>query len=232
MKGQKSPWIWCGILIIATGALVVWLNKRFPGSLSSQDNQIDLTRSVLVLAFVASSLFVHRRMDFKQMYRNIALWSAIAGIVFLGYSFREEAKWIGTRLYAELVPVSGQSGADSIRFAKSSNGHFLVEVSVDGIPIRFLVDTGASDIILSPADATRLGFELTALRYSKIYNTANGQVQAAPVDLAEMVVGPIHLKGIRASVNSVEMNISLLGMSFLNRLSGFEVSGDHLVLRP
>lgn len=153
-------------------------------------------------------------------------------MIFLGYTFRDEARWLGARLFAELVPSSGQTGTDSIRFAKSSSGHFLVEVLVDGVAVQFLVDTGATDIILSPADGARLGFDTNALRYSKTYSTANGSVKAAPVKLEIMTLGPIRLEGVRASVNSAKMSKSLLGMSFLNRLSGYEVSGDHLVLYP
>jgi aspartyl protease family protein len=232
MKRLKSPWLWFGILGLITVALVVWLNNRFPGSLSNRDNQIDLTRSLLVLAFVGASVFVHRREKLSHVIRNLGLWCAIAGVLFIGYSFRDEAKWLGGKLYAELVPVSGETNAGSIRFAKSSNGHFQVEILVDGIPVQFLVDTGATDIILSPGDAIRLGFDTSALRYSKIYNTANGSVHAAPVELGVMTLGPISLRDTRASVNSAKMSKSLLGMSFLNRLSGYEVSGDHLVLHP
>lgn len=77
MKGFKSPWLWFSILVVVTAALIVWLNNRFPGSLSSQDSQIDLTRSVLVLAFVVSSFFVHRRQSLGHMVRNISLWCAM-----------------------------------------------------------------------------------------------------------------------------------------------------------
>jgi aspartyl protease family protein len=232
MKVFKSPWVWFGILGIATVALIFWLNNRFPGSLSNQDNQIDLTRSILVLIFVAGSFILHRRQSINHVVRNIGLWFAIGGVIFLGYSFRDEATWLGNRLYAELVPVSGDSSSDSIRFAKSSNGHFQIEVMVDGVPVQFLMDTGATDIVLSPSDAIRLGFDTDALRYSKTYNTANGTVSAAPVKLGKMTLGPIHLERVRASVNSAEMGKSLLGMSFLNHLSGYNVSGDHLVLFP
>ena len=111
-------------------------------------------------------------------------------------------------------------------------GHFVVEIEVNGIAIRFLVDTGASDVILSPADAARLGFNLSDLRYIRTYRTANGIVQGAPVRLDRVAVGPIALTNVRASVNGAPMRRSLLGMSFLSRLSGYEVRDDRLTLRP
>ena len=113
-----------------------------------------------------------------------------------------------------------------------NHGHFVAEVTVDGTDVRFLVDTGASDVVLSPADAERLGFDPARLRFSKFYRTANGTVRGAPVRLSEMKIGPIRVTDVRASVNEADMNRSLLGMSFLNRLSGYAVEGGRLILKP
>ena len=101
---------------------------------------------------------------------------------------------------------------------------------MNGVALRFLVDTGASDVVLGPADARRLGFDVAALDYSRRYRTANGVVFGAPVTLDRVRVGPIALDDVRASVNGAEMARSLLGMSFLGRLKGYEVSDDVLTL--
>ncbi|MDE0994022.1 MAG: TIGR02281 family clan AA aspartic protease, partial [Rhodospirillales bacterium] len=95
-----------------------------------------------------------------------------------------------------------------------------------------LIDTGASDVVLSPLDAKRLGFNLERLRYSKIYRTANGSVKGAPVILGQITIGSIQLLNVPASVNGADMNRSLLGMRFLNQLSRFEISGNQLILTP
>ncbi len=65
----------------------------------------------------------------------------------------------------------------------SAHGHFLVEAVVEGTPLAFVIDTGASDVVLSPADAERLGFRPDELRFTRRYQTANGVVAAAPVTL-------------------------------------------------
>ncbi len=232
MKWTKNPWVWLTLFLLVTTLLVVWLNNRFPGALASREGQIDLTRSLLILAVVGGSFILHRRMAMNNVLRNLSLWTGIAGVVFIAYSFRDEAAGLGIRLMSEINPGAGQNSGDEIRFPKSSNGHFVVETWISGEPVRFLVDTGATDIVLSPRDAERLGFDLSSLQYSKVYNTANGQVQGAPVELSQLQLGPIYMENVRATVNGADMNQSLLGMSFLNRLSAYSVSGDYLVLKP
>ena len=94
-----------------------------------------------------------------------------------------------------------------------------------------LVDTGASDVTLTPRDARRLGFHLDRLTYDRTYRTANGIVKGARVRLHSLKVGHIVVPDVRASVNSADMNLSLLGMSFISRLSRFEVADGTLTLR-
>ena len=83
----------------------------------------------------------------------------------------------------------------------------------------------------SSADARRLGFDPDALAYTQVYSTANGTVRGAPVILREVAVGPIRVRDVAASVNDAPMAGSLLGMSFLGRLSAYEVSNGSLTLR-
>jgi clan AA aspartic protease (TIGR02281 family) len=110
-------------------------------------------------------------------------------------------------------------------------GHFVVDAEVEGTPLTFLVDTGASDVVLSPDDARRLGLEPRTLDYSREYQTANGVVRAAPVTLRELRLGQLQLYDLDASVNERPLPMSLLGMSFLDRLQSYEVTDGRLVLR-
>ena len=114
---------------------------------------------------------------------------------------------------------------------RSPNGHFLLNAMVNGVEIRFLVDTGASDVVLSAADAERLRLNSSKLRYTQEYQTANGIVRAAPVTLREVRIGQLEVYDVAASVNQGAMGISLLGMSFLERLSGYAVRGERLVIQ-
>jgi aspartyl protease family protein len=109
-------------------------------------------------------------------------------------------------------------------------GHFVIEAEVNGEPVTFLVDTGASEIVLTTADARRLGFDPQRLEFSQRFRTANGEVRGAPVRLRELRVGQFSLYDLNASVNAAPLPVSLLGMSFLERLHGYRVEDHRLVL--
>jgi clan AA aspartic protease (TIGR02281 family) len=111
------------------------------------------------------------------------------------------------------------------------HGHFLVEAVVNGVPIDFMVDTGASHIVLTQKDARKLGLTPASLQFTQEFRTANGTVRAAPVELRELRIGQFRLFDLEASVNGGPLPISLLGMSFLQRLSSYEVARGRLILR-
>ena len=110
-------------------------------------------------------------------------------------------------------------------------GHFLIDADVNGVQVRFLVDTGASSVTLTEADAERIGIPVRALDYSARFETANGQILAAPVTLRDMEIGGAAFVDVNATVTQAPLNVSLLGMSFLNRLSGYEVNREGLILK-
>ncbi|NQV45005.1 MAG: TIGR02281 family clan AA aspartic protease [Rhodospirillales bacterium] len=236
MQILKNPWFWLALLGLACIALIYWLHVRFPDALSSRDGQIDLAHTLLILVFVCSSIVLNRRFQARKVIRYAGLWLAIGGLVFISYSLRYEFTSLGNRLLGELIPSMGLQQGEAMRFPVSSGGHFVVEavITTDAAqnPVRMLVDTGASDVVLSPADARRLGFDPDTLDFSKVYRTANGTVYGAPVRLRSLTIGSIRIDNVRASVNGAEMSRSLLGMSFLERLSGYEVTAGSLILYP
>jgi aspartyl protease family protein len=114
---------------------------------------------------------------------------------------------------------------------RSADGHYWLEAEVNGGTVRFLVDTGASHVVLTPEDAQAAGIYPAHSDFTAVYQTANGPAAAAPVILDRVEVGGIEVRGVPAAVNGAPMRQSLLGMSFLQRLSSFEVAGDRLILR-
>ena len=218
---------------VLTALAVIYLIGRFPDAVEGEGG-INLVRSLAVLAFLGATAILHRRaMKTSLVFLSILAWLAVGVVLFTGYSYRYELSQIGDRLLGELIPSGGievTGGAVSIRVNKS--GHFVVEAVVDGVSVRFLVDTGASDVILSPGDAARLGFDVKTLAFTRPYQTANGLVFGAPVRLGLLSIGPITMTGVRASVNGAPMKRSLLGMSFLGRLSGYDVSRETMIPRP
>ncbi len=231
MKLSGRWFAFLAILLIC-GALVVWLAGRFPDVLIGRDGRIDLTRSVVWLGLIAGSFLLHRKLPLGRALSYGLIWIAIMAVLVLAYSFRHDANDAIDRIASELFPHSPRVIGGFVEIRMGSHGHFVLEAEVDDIAIRFLVDTGASDVVLSPSDALRLGLRTENLTFNKLYRTANGLVRGAPVKIGRIVIGPISKTQVSASVNGAEMEQSLLGMSFLSRLSGYEVRGGRLILKP
>src|SRR5262249_21775201 len=147
---SRGPaWLWLAAAIIGLIALLFALNGRFPGALEDQGG---LPRLAYLLGLVAVSgggvVLAIPREPLKQL-RNAALWVALGLVLVLGYSFKDE---LGPRLLGELVPQRGIANADgSVSFRAGADGHFHVEARINGTRLRLLVDTGASQVVLSPA---------------------------------------------------------------------------------
>lgn len=120
----------------------------------------------------------------------------------------------------------------TVYLTKSDDKHFYANAVIGGVPVRFMVDTGATHVSLSPDDARRLGHDLDQLNYSSPHNTANGTVYLAPTRIQSISIGPITMYDVKGTIHRDGLKTSLLGMSFLNRLSGFEKTGNRLVFRP
>lgn len=123
------------------------------------------------------------------------------------------------------------AGVNEIALRAGPGGHFLTVASVEGTAVEFVVDTGASMVVLSRQDAERVGLRPDDLTYTKKLNTANGVAAGAPVTLREVRIGQLSVRDVRAVVISGELDVSLLGNSFLGRLDGFEVDDNQLILR-
>lgn len=117
-----------------------------------------------------------------------------------------------------------------IELPRAPNGHFYLTAQVNGTPIRFVVDTGATDIVISSDDAKAAGIDTRNLAFVGEAMTANGTVKTAPVRLKQVSVGPIDDHNVRAWVNGGQMDTSLMGMSYLQRFSKIEMTPRALVL--
>jgi len=131
-------------------------------------------------------------------------------------------------------PSVGQAAAlppiSEMELQANAYGNFVVAGRIDGTEILFLVDTGASKVSLAPQDAERLGLRANQLDFSERFHSANGIVRGAPVVLPHLRIGDIEMYDVEASVQESPMQISLLGMTFLSRLEGYEVKGNRLTL--
>ncbi|HTK36581.1 MAG TPA: TIGR02281 family clan AA aspartic protease [Caulobacteraceae bacterium] len=130
------------------------------------------------------------------------------------------------------APAQTAQAPSAAEVAKGPDGHYWAQADVDGRWVKFLVDTGASAVALTPADAQRLGLDLARLDYDRPVVTANGQTKAAAVTLAHVTVAGARVDDVNALVVREGLSTSLLGMSYLGRLSRFEATKTALILRP
>lgn len=123
------------------------------------------------------------------------------------------------------------AGGSRVTLDADRRGHFLADVTINGRQTEALVDTGASTVALTAESARGIGIVPLRSAYTATVSTANGLVKAAPVTLVEVGVGGIRVRNVKALVMpSGALPGNLLGMSFLARLSKFEIAGPQLVL--
>jgi aspartyl protease family protein len=113
---------------------------------------------------------------------------------------------------------------------RARDGHYHLTLAVNGADIDFLVDTGATDVVLTRQDAKAAGLDVDQLNFIGRANTANGTVRTAPVKLDSISLGPVTDRNVYAVVNDGDMAGSLLGMGYLQRWGKIEISEGALTL--
>ena len=188
------------------------------------DQTASLIYLLVIGTVIALSHLVANRRNLSRVARQAALW----GLIFLG-TIAAVGLWPTIR--DTVVPRQAvlQDGRQ-ITVPMSADGHFYLTLDLNGVPVRFVVDTGATEIVLSAQDAARIGLDPASLNYSGRAMTANGMVETAPVRLETVALGPVVDQGVRAVVNRGELAESLLGMSYLRRFQRLEIAGGQLLL--
>ncbi|WP_158915717.1 TIGR02281 family clan AA aspartic protease [Caulobacter sp. S45] len=175
------------------------------------------------------------------MFKHLVIL-AIAVAISLGAA-QEIMKMSGARAEAAQAPVMRVASAQLVsdepttpssdaEVSKARDGHYWAEAEVNGHWIHCLIDTGATEVALTPADAQRLGLDAANLKYDAPMNTANGVTHAARVELDYVSVSGARVERVPAVVIHDGLTASLLGMSYLGRLSRFEATPGALILRP
>ncbi len=239
MHQPPRLFFWVLLLLAAAGvaALVVLLAPSFGFDMSA-GGPVRLVYFVVLLLFVGSALVGHG-MRRREVVRGILGWVVIFVVLIGAYAYRIELVGVGGRLLGVLVPgmpISGEfagQGSGSVVIVRNGDGHFAVRAGVDGVQMMLLVDTGASLVTLTPADAAAIGIDTAGLDFGMPIETANGMIHAAPITIHRLTIGTIARDDIKALVAPPgALQQSLLGLSFLNSLSGYSISGDRLVLKP
>jgi aspartyl protease family protein len=188
-------------------------------------DQIGSLIYLLLLAAVIGGWFlVANRRQLGRVAQHAAIWV----FIFLG-AIVAVGLWSDVRDTVAPRQALMQDGAQVV-VPMARDGHFYLVLDLNGVPVRFVVDTGATDIVLSAADAARVGIQPENLVFSGRALTANGMVETAPVRIDRVALGGVVDEGVRAVVNRGDLAESLLGMSYLRRFDRLEISGGQMVL--
>ena len=188
------------------------------------DEQARLFYLVLLGAALAGGIFTMYRDRMGQALQHAAIWGLIFVGVILAIGFKDT-------LTATLIDDHPQRVSENaVMLERSRDGHFFATLEINDRRIRFLVDTGASDMVLTQKDAERAGFRISDLNFYLRAQTANGTVSSAPVRLDEVRLADFVDRDVSARVNGGDLGISLLGMSYLDRFDGYRVEGDRMFL--
>jgi aspartyl protease family protein len=212
-------------------ALVLALSLAFPGSLGTRDAQMQLAYGIVVLIMLTSSVAVASHTHLKEVVKSALAWIAIGLALVTLYTYQDGFKALAQNMLLAIDPSQPHVEAGAVTIRENSDGHFTASADVNGARVRFLVDTGASDVVLTKADARHAGIDVDTLDYTTPVSTANGNTMVAPVRLRSIRVGSITVKDVRAQVAGNGLDYSLLGMSYLRRLSSYEVSHRTLILK-
>lgn len=225
------------LAILAVGLAFLILNHDSGRTMGMDNNDFGRLVTLSAIATMMAAGILAGRRQIGESVRQAGIWLLIILILVAGYLYRFDLQDFGNRLTAGLIPgrailTTSASGEQIMVIHKGVSGHFEADVSIDGTPLRMLVDTGASSVVLSYEDAMRLGINPDNLVFSIDVSTANGRALAAPVTLREVAIGPILRGTIRGMVTEQgRLDQSLLGMSFLETLGSIEIARDELRLR-
>ena len=222
---------------LAATLAIVFINRDSGMTLGMTNDKFVSAASTLLILAAVGTRFIGRGQPLSQTLRHLGFW-VIIGIGLIGtYQYRFAIQDFASKISLGLVPSrphssTGEDGALSVTLGKANSGHFEVDAQVNGQATHFMIDTGASGIVLNAFDAASIGINTSDLSFIVPVSTANGNAMAAPVTLDQIVIGGIVRKNLRALVaQQGKLDQSLLGMDYLNTLSSFTVKQDDMILQ-
>ena len=187
----------------------------------------DQTANLIYLSILGGALLLSylmaSRMNLGKTLQQAGIWV----LIFMG-----AIAVIGMWSYIQntLMPKQAMIGENTIVLPRERDGHYYLTLDVNGVPVNFVVDTGATQVVLTQQDAARIGIDVGALAYLGIANTANGTVRTAAVRLDTVTLGTMRDTRVRAVVNDGQMDGSLLGMTYLSRFDSITIKDNQLIL--
>jgi aspartyl protease family protein len=221
------------IAIAAVAGLAFLISSGAGDMFGLSEGQFGAAVPLVVLLAVFLLGAMARTRNLPKTLGSVAIWVGIFGVVLVGYAFRDDLSGVAARVFGELVPGNAvvDREAGTATFRRGRSGHFEVVASVNGARIPLLFDTGATAVVLTRRDAEAAGIDTARLTYSIPVATANGTGWAAGVRLDSIDIGGIERRNVRAFVAEAgALDVSLLGMTYLETLSSYAVSSNSLIL--
>lgn len=196
--------------------------------MNSGDQAVHFIYLVGVLVLVGSAFMV-RRVPIAQGLKMFVAWVLIFGAAFIVFTLKDEFLALGNRVLVETRGGVEQTAPGEVRIRQASDGHFWVTAALNGEPVRFLVDSGATTTSISRDTARRTGVEPG--RGRAMVQTANGIVMVERGRAQSLEVGPIERRDVAVHISDAFGDMNVIGMNFLSSLSSWSVEGRTLVLR-
>ena len=179
---------------------------------------LSILGGVLLMSYLMAS-----RMNLGKTLQQAGIWV----LIFMG-AIAVIGMW--SDIQNTLMPKQAMIGENTIVLPRERDGHYYLTLDVNGVPVNFVVDTGATQVVLTQQDAARIGIDVGALAYLGSANTANGTVRTAAVRLDTVTLGTMRDTRVRAVVNDGQMDGSLLGMTYLSRFDSITIKDNQLIL--
>ena len=229
---QGALGCWPAILVMgALLGLILYLGHT-RGLLNGQANKYQVAYAIGLVFLVGALVRGLPRYGYIRTGLQALAWIGVFMAFILAYAYRNELSMVRDRVVSVLVPDQGRAVSEGSHvFEMANDGHFYIQARVNGLPVLFLADTGATNIVLTKVDAQRIGLDTNILDYDGQASTANGFVRVARVSLDSLRVGEYTLEDFPASVNEGELDTSLLGMRFFSGLESYQVEGKTLTIR-
>ncbi|MGE0338683.1 MAG: TIGR02281 family clan AA aspartic protease [Xanthobacteraceae bacterium] len=232
-RNDKVLWLIILGLALAVVVLISHHDEGMVGPIPTSDFASLVYFSALLFV-IGGSLYVMFYGRFHEMLKSIGIWLGIVALLVVAYNYRGDVVKVVDRVFSVVTPDQDITASinSSIRVQRSEAGDFNVRVHVNNAPILMLIDTGASSVVLTIEAARAAGLPVDLLKYDVTIETAKGRSFAAAVVLEELKIGNIVERRVPALiVRQGDLRVSLLGMSFLQRLDSFELRGMQMVLR-
>jgi aspartyl protease family protein len=188
------------------------------------DSTMRVIYLVLLVCAIGGWFIAQNRLSLGKLLQQVLIWAFIFLGILAGYGLWEDIR--GTVMPQQSVVED----AGQIELPRARDGHYYIRLDVNGTPVDFVVDTGATSVVLTQDDATRVGLSPQDLAFIGRAQTANGTVRTAPVTLETVSVAGFSDRNVPASVNEGALHQSLLGMSYLNRWSRIEIADGAMIL--